>query len=140
MKQVEHIGIAVKDLETSIALYTKLLGVKPYKKEEVASEGVMTVFFDAGNTKIELLGATREDSPIAKFIEKRGEGIHHIAFAVDNIRNKIAEKTAHGFELINSEPKNGADNKLIAFFHPKSTGNVLVEICEEKGWIGLFIY
>ncbi|MBM3920346.1 MAG: methylmalonyl-CoA epimerase [Sphingomonadales bacterium] len=133
MKQVEHIGIAVKDLETSIALYTKLLGVKPYKKEEVASEGVMTVFFDAGNTKIELLGATREDSPIAKFIEKRGEGIHHIAFAVDNIRNKIAEKTAHGFELINSEPKNGADNKLIAFFHPKSTGNVLVEICEEKG-------
>ena len=133
MKQVEHIGIAVKDLETSIALYTKLLGVKPYKKEEVASEGVMTVFFDAGNTKIELLGATREDSPIAKFIEKRGEGIHHIAFAVDNIREKIAEKTASGFELIDKEPKDGADNKLIAFLHPKSTGNVLVEICEEKG-------
>ncbi|MFM7764913.1 MAG: methylmalonyl-CoA epimerase [Sphingomonadales bacterium] len=132
MKQVEHIGIAVKDLETSIALYTKLLGVKPYKKEEVASEGVMTVFFDAGNTKIELLGATREDSPIAKFIEKRGEGIHHIAFAVDNIRDKIQEKTAQDFVLINSEPKDGADNKLIAFFHPKSTGNVLVEICEEK--------
>lgn len=132
MKQVEHIGIAVKDLETSIALYTKLLGVKPYKKEEIASEGVMTVFFDAGNTKIELLGATREDSPIAKFIEKRGEGIHHIAFAVDNIRDKIQEKTAQDFVLINSEPKDGADNKLIAFFHPKSTGNVLVEICEEK--------
>jgi len=133
MKHVEHIGIAVKDLESSIALYTKLLGAEPYKKEEVISEGVMTVFFDAGNTKIELLGATREDSPIAKFIEKRGEGIHHIAFAVDNIREKIQEKTAQDFALINSEPKDGADNKLIVFLHPKSTGNVLVEICEEKG-------
>jgi len=133
MKHVEHIGIAVKDLESSIALYTKLLGAEPYKKEEVISEGVMTVFFDAGNTKIELLGATREDSPIAKFIEKRGEGIHHIAFAVDNIREKIQEKTAQDFALINSEPKDGADNKLIVFLHPKSTGNVLVEMCEEKG-------
>jgi methylmalonyl-CoA/ethylmalonyl-CoA epimerase len=133
MNQVEHIGIAVKDLEASITLYTKLLGVEPYKKEEVESEGVVTVFFDAGNTKIELLGATREDSPIAKFIEKRGEGIHHIAFAVDNIRDKIQEKTAQDFVLINSEPKDGADNKLIAFLHPKCTGNVLVEMCEEKG-------
>lgn len=133
MKHVEHIGIAVKDLESSIALYTKLLGAEPYKKEEVISEGVMTVFFDAGNTKIELLGATREDSPIAKFIEKRGEGIHHIAFAVDNIREKIQEKKAQDFALINSEPKDGADNKLIVFLHPKSTGNVLVEMCEEKG-------
>lgn len=133
MKQVEHIGIAVKDLEASIALYTKLLGVEPYKKEEVESEGVVTVFFDAGNTKIELLGATREDSPITKFIEKRGEGIHHIAFAVENIKNKIKEKTAQDFVFINSEPKDGADNKLIAFLHPKSTGNVLVEMCEEKG-------
>jgi len=133
MKHVEHIGIAVKDLGSSIAMYTKLLGAEPYKKEEVISEGVMTVFFDAGNTKIELLGATREDSPIAKFIEKRGEGIHHIAFAVDNIREKIQEKTAQDFALINSEPKDGADNKLIVFLHPKSTGNVLVEICEEKG-------
>jgi len=133
MKHVEHIGIAVKDLESSIALYTKLLGAEPYKKEEVISEGVMTVFFDAGNTKIELLGATREDSPIAKFIEKRGEGIHHIAFAVDSIREKIQEKTAQDFALINSEPKDGADNKLIVFLHPKSTGNVLVEMCEEKG-------
>ncbi|MFN4915219.1 MAG: methylmalonyl-CoA epimerase [Sphingomonadales bacterium] len=133
MKQVEHIGIAVKDLETSIALYTSLLGKPPYKREEVESEGVITVFFDAGNTKIELLGATREDSPIAKFIEKRGEGIHHIAFAVENIRENIQAKSDAGFELINSEPKDGADNKLIAFLHPKSTGNVLVEICEEKG-------
>ncbi|MBM3400008.1 MAG: methylmalonyl-CoA epimerase [Bacteroidetes bacterium] len=133
MKHVEHIGIAVKDLGSSIAMYTKLLGAEPYKKEEVISEGVMTVFFDAGNTKIELLGATREDSPIAKFIEKRGEGIHHIAFAVDNIREKIQEKTAQDFALINSEPKDGADNKLIVFLHPKSTGNVLVEMCEEKG-------
>jgi len=140
MKQVEHIGIAVKDLEASIALYTKLLGVEPYKKEEVESEGVVTVFFDAGNTKIELLGATREDSPIAKFIEKRGEGIHHIAFAVDNIRDKIQEKTAQDFVLINSEPKDGADNKLIAFLHPKSTGNVLVEMCEDKGWFCLIVY
>jgi methylmalonyl-CoA/ethylmalonyl-CoA epimerase len=133
MKQVEHIGIAVKDLETSIALYTSLLGKPPYKREEVESEGVITVFFDAGNTKIELLGATREDSPIAKFIEKRGEGIHHIAFAVENIRENIQAKSDAGFELINSEPKEGADNKLIAFLHPKSTGNVLVEMCEEKG-------
>jgi methylmalonyl-CoA/ethylmalonyl-CoA epimerase len=133
MKQVEHIGIAVRDLETSIALYTRLLGKSPYKTEAVESEGVITVFFDAGNTKIELLGATRADSPIAKFIEKRGEGIHHIAFAVENIKDKMQEKSASGFELINSEPKDGADNKLIAFLHPKSTGNVLVEMCEEKG-------
>ncbi|MEK0420272.1 MAG: methylmalonyl-CoA epimerase [Bacteroidota bacterium] len=132
MKHVEHIGIAVKNLEASIELYTKLLGVEPYKKEEVESEGVITVFFDAGNTKIELLGATREDSPIAKFIEKRGEGIHHLAFAVDNIRNKMQEITALDFILINNEPKDGADNKLIAFLHPKSTGNVLVEMCEDK--------
>ncbi|NBP06484.1 MAG: methylmalonyl-CoA epimerase, partial [Bacteroidetes bacterium] len=118
MKHVEHIGIAVKNLEASIELYTKLLGVEPYKKEEVESEGVITVFFDAGNTKIELLGATREDSPIAKFIEKRGEGIHHLAFAVDNIRNKMQEITALDFILINNEPKDGADNKLIAFLHP----------------------
>jgi methylmalonyl-CoA/ethylmalonyl-CoA epimerase len=132
MKQVEHIGIAVRDLEASIAMYTRLLGKSPYKTEEVESEGVITVFFDAGNTKIELLGATRRDSPIAKFIEKRGEGIHHIAFAVENIKDKMQEKSASGFELINSEPKDGADNKLIAFLHPKSTGNVLVEMCEEK--------
>lgn len=132
MKQLEHIGIAVKDLEASIALYTKLLGKAPYKTEEVESEGVITVFFDLGNTKIELLGATRTDSPIAKFIEKRGEGIHHIAFAVENIKENLLEKSAIGFELINAEPKDGADNKLIAFLHPKSTGNVLVEMCEEK--------
>jgi methylmalonyl-CoA/ethylmalonyl-CoA epimerase len=132
MNQVEHIGIAVKNLEASIAMYTLLLGVKPYKTEEVASEGVITVFFDAGNTKIELLSATRPDSPIAKFIEKRGEGIHHLAFGVDNIKKKIEEKKEAGFELINTEPKDGADNKLIAFLHPKSTGNILVEMCEEK--------
>ena len=132
MNQVEHIGIAVKDLSASIALFTKLLGTAPYKTEEVESEGVITVFFNAGNTKIELLCATREDSPIAKFIEKKGEGIHHIAFAVDNIKNKMQEKVEAGFELINVEPKAGADNKLIAFLHPKSTGNVLVEMCEDK--------
>lgn len=133
MNQVEHIGVAVKNLDASIALYTQLLGVKPYKTEEVASEGVITVFFDAGNTKIELLWATRPDSPIAKFIDKRGEGIHHIAFGVENIKEKIAEKKQAGFELINTEPKDGADNKLIVFLHPKSTGNVLVEMCEDKG-------
>ena len=133
MNNVEHIGIAVKDLDAAIALYTKLLGVGPYKTEEVASEGVITVFFNAGNTKIELLGATTEDSPIAKFIEKRGEGIHHLAFGVDNIREKMTKKTEEGFVLINDVPKEGADNKLIVFLHPKSTGNVLVEMCEEKG-------
>jgi methylmalonyl-CoA/ethylmalonyl-CoA epimerase len=132
MNQVEHIGIAVKDLSASIALFAKLLDTAPYKTEEVESEGVITVFFNAGNTKIELLCATREDSPIAKFIEKKGEGIHHIAFAVDNIKNKMQEKVEAGFELINVEPKAGADNKLIAFLHPKSTGNVLVEMCEDK--------
>jgi methylmalonyl-CoA/ethylmalonyl-CoA epimerase len=132
MNHVEHIGIAVKNLEEAITLYTQLLGVKPYKTEEVPSEGVTTVFFDAGNTKIELLAATKADSPIAKFIEKRGEGIHHIAFAVNNIIQTMEEKSALGFELINTQPKNGADNKMIAFFHPKSTGNVLVEMCEEK--------
>ena len=133
MKQVEHIGIAVKHLEPSIALYTRLLGKPPYKTEEVESEGVITVFFDAGNTKIELLAATRVDSPIAKFIEKRGEGIHHLAFAVENIKEHLKEKSSVGFELINAEPKDGADNKLIAFLHPKSTGNILVEMCEDKG-------
>jgi methylmalonyl-CoA/ethylmalonyl-CoA epimerase len=132
MNHVEHIGIAVKNLEEAIILYTQLLGVKPYKTEEVASEGVTTVFFDAGNTKIELLAATKPDSPIAKFIEKRGEGIHHIAFAVHNILQTMEEKSSLGFELINTQPKDGADNKKIAFFHPKSTGNVLVEMCEEK--------
>lgn len=133
MKQVEHIGIAVKHLEPSIALYTRLLGKPPYKTEEVESEGVITVFFDAGNTKIELLAATRDDSPIAKFIEKRGEGIHHLAFAVENIKEQLKEKSSVGFELINAEPKDGADNKLIAFLHPKSTGNVLIEMCQDKG-------
>lgn len=132
MKKIEHIGIAVKNLQASEQLFEALLGSKVYKRETVESEGVMTSFLKIGETKIELLAATRDDSPIAKFINKRGEGIHHIAFEVENIHQTITEKTALGFEMIHAQPKDGADNKLISFFHPKSTGSVLTEICQEK--------
>lgn len=132
MKNLEHIGIAVKDLEASETLFQKLLGTASYKRETVESEGVITSFFKVGNVKIELLAATREDSPIAKFIEKKGEGIHHLAFEVDNIDASLSEKTGLGFDLINLIPKDGADNKRIAFLHPKSTNGVLTEICQEK--------
>lgn len=132
MKNIEHIGIAVKDMEISKDLFSKLLNVAPYKTEEVASEGVETVFFRTGETKIELLAATSENSPIAKFLEKKGEGIHHIAFEVADIDAEIKRLTAEGFQLINDQPKNGADNKRIAFLHPKSTNGVLIEICQEK--------
>ena len=133
MKKIEHIGIAVKNLQASEQLFEALLGSKVYKRETVESEGVATSFLQIGETKIELLAATRDDSPIAKFIDKKGEGIHHIAFEVENIQQTITEKTALGFEIIHAQPKDGADNKLIAFFHPKSTGSVLTEICQEKG-------
>ena len=132
LKKVEHIGIAVKNLENSNALFKKLFGTEHYKIEKVESEGVSTSFFMLGETKIELLEATNEKSSIAKFIEKKGEGIHHIAYSVDDIYAEIERLTKEGFEIINKEPKEGADNKLICFLHPKSTNGVLVEICQEK--------
>ena len=131
MNKIEHIGIAVKSIETSNALFKKLLGVEHYKMEAVATEGVMTSFFKTGESKIELLEATREDSSIAKFIEKKGEGIHHIAFDVTDIRAEMARLQAEGFTLLNTEPKRGADNKLVCFLHPKETNGVLVELCQE---------
>ena len=131
MRKIEHIGIAVKDLSTSNALFEKLFGQPPYKMEEVASEGVKTSFFKSGPNKIELLEATREDSPIAKYIEKKGEGIHHIAFDVDDIHSEIARLREEGFIVLNETPKKGADNKLVAFLHPKTTNGVLIELCQD---------
>lgn len=131
MIRVEHIGIAVKDLEAAEDLYAKLLGSPAYKREEVATEGVITSFFQIGPNKIELLESTRPDGPIAKAIEKRGEGIHHIAFEVADIRKEMARLKAEGFSLLNEEPKRGADNKLVCFVHPKSANGVLVELCQE---------
>ena len=130
MQRLEHIGIAVKDLEKSNALYKRLLGVAHYKVERVASEHVNTSFFKTGESKIELLEATNKDSAIARFIEKRGEGIHHIAFEVADIRAEMKRLEAEGFRLINQEPKRGADNKLVCFVHPKSANGVLVELCQ----------
>jgi methylmalonyl-CoA/ethylmalonyl-CoA epimerase len=131
MTNVEHIGIAVKNIAASNDLFTKLFNVAPYKSESVESEGVMTSFFRINQTKIELLEATKEDSAIAKFIEKKGEGIHHIAFEVDNIYTEMKRLADEGFILLNPEPKRGADNKLVCFLHPKGTNGVLVEICQE---------
>ena len=131
MEKIEHIGIAVKDLEVSNPLFAKLLGVPQYKMEEVATEGVRTSFFMSGPNKIELLEATNPDSPIAKFLEKKGEGIHHVAFAVDDIVSEIARLKQEGFQILNETPKKGADNKLVAFLHPKGTNGVLVELCQE---------
>jgi methylmalonyl-CoA/ethylmalonyl-CoA epimerase len=129
--KIEHLGIAVKDLEKSNAIFTALLGKSPYKLEEVESEGVITSFFETGESKIELLAAAHSESPIAKFIEKKGEGIHHIAFVVKDIHQEIERLKKEGFQLINESPKRGADNKLIAFLHPKSTNGVLIELCQE---------
>lgn len=131
MQKLEHIGIAVKNLVESNALFAKLLGQEHYKTEEVESEGVRTSFFIVGGVKIELLEATRSDSPIAKFIEKRGEGIHHLAFEVVDIDSKIQEYQKKGFSLIKPSPTKGADNKRICFLHPKATNGVLIELCEE---------
>ena len=131
MNKIEHIGIAVKNLDVSNKVFEALLGEPPYKNEFVESEHVMTSFFKSGPNKIELLQGTDQSSPIAKFIEKKGEGIHHIAFAVDDIENEIKRLTNKGFVLINESPKKGADNKLVAFLHPKSTNSVLVELCQE---------
>ncbi|MBK7310560.1 MAG: methylmalonyl-CoA epimerase [Bacteroidia bacterium] len=132
IKKVEHIGIAVKDLKNSNALFAKLFGKEHYKIEAVESEGVSTSFFMLGETKIELVQATTENSAITKFIEKKGEGIHHIAYEVDDIYKEIERLKKEGFEMINAEPKEGADNKLICFLHPKSTNGVLVELCQER--------
>ncbi len=131
IKQVEHIGIAVKDIKTSNALFKKLFGDEHYKMERVDSENVETSFFMVGTTKIELLEASGADSAISKFIEKKGEGIHHIAFEVDNIESEMNRLKGEGFQLLNDEPKKGADNKRICFLHPKSTNGVLIELCEE---------
>lgn len=131
MRKIEHIGIAVKDLKESRALYEKLLGTTCYKTEEVPSEGVRTAFFKSGPNKIELLEATSANSPIARFLEKRGEGIHHIAFEVADIKAEISRLQNEGFTLINETPKPGADQKMVVFLHPKSTGGVLIELCQD---------
>lgn len=129
--KVEHIGLAVKDLQQSIPLFETLFNQKSYKTEEVASEGVRTAFFKCGESKIELLEATNDQSPIAKFIAKRGEGMHHIAFEVADIHAEMKRLAAEGFTLLNEVPKKGADNKLVCFLHPKTTNSVLVELCQE---------
>ena len=131
MKKVEHIGIAVKSLESANELFSKLFGKKSYKAEKVEREGVTTSFFQLGETKIELLEATNPESAISKFIEKRGEGIHHIAFEVEDIKSEMKRLEKEGFTLLNNEPQKGADNKLICFLHPKSTNGILVELCQE---------
>jgi len=132
MLKVEHIGIAVKDLENSNDLFKKLFGKSHYKIESVDSEHVNTSFFKVGTTKIELLEATNNDSAIATFIEKRGEGIHHIAFEVEDIHKEMKRLEKEGFRLINAKPKHGADNKLVCFLHPKSSNGVLIELCQER--------
>lgn len=131
MKKIEHVGIAVKNMEDSNALFEKLLGIPPYKQEEVASEGVLTSFFQNGPNKIELLAATDPDGPIAKFLEKKGEGIHHVAFEVDDIVAEMERLKKEGFTLLSENPKKGADNKWVAFVHPKTANGVLVELCQE---------
>ena len=131
MNKIEHIGIAVKSLKDSNDLFAKLFGEPHYKMEEVESEGVKTSFFKVGVNKIELLEATKKDSPIAKFIDKKGEGIHHIAFDVGDIESEIKRLKKEGFVVLNETPKKGADNKLVAFLHPKTTNGVLIELCQE---------
>ena len=131
MNNIEHIGIAVKNIEASNDLFKKLFGKPHYNEEAVESEGVKTSFFKVGSNKIELLEATNEDSPIAKFISKKGEGIHHIAFDVDDIHAEIERLKNEGFTVLNETPKQGADNKLVAFLHPKTSNGVLIELCQE---------
>jgi len=131
MQKIEHIGIAVKDIEKAEGIYGLLLRQKSYKREEVGSESVITSFFRSGNNKIELLQATNTDSAISKFIDKKGEGIHHIAFSVTDIKAEMSRLESEGFTLLNKEPKIGADNKLVCFVHPKSANGVLIELCQE---------
>jgi methylmalonyl-CoA/ethylmalonyl-CoA epimerase len=132
MLKIEHLGIAVADLQKSIPLFEQLLNTPCYKTEVVENEGVSTAFFQLGESKVELLEATRPDSPIGRFIEKKGEGIHHIAIEVENIEAEMKRLSALGFTLLNEQPKDGADNKLICFLHPKTTNGVLIELCQEK--------
>jgi methylmalonyl-CoA/ethylmalonyl-CoA epimerase len=132
LRKIEHLGIAVKSIEDTLKTFETLLGTTCYKIEEVPSEGVKTAFLHIGGSKIELLEATNPDSPIAKFLDKKGGGVHHIAFDVEDIEAEIERLTNEGFELIHKTPKDGADNKLIAFLHPKSTAAVLIELCQEK--------
>lgn len=129
--KLEHIGIAVKDLELSNTLFSRLFNTSPYKLEEVSSEHVLTSFFQTGHSKIELIAATDPESAIAKFIEKKGEGIHHLAFEVEDIHAEMERLSKEGFQLINQVPKKGADNKLVCFMHPKGTNSVLIELCME---------
>ena len=133
IKKIEHLGIAVESIDSSLKVYEALLGAKCYKVENVESEGVKTAFIQIGESKIELLEATDPTSPIAKFLTKKGKGIHHIAFDTDDIESEINRLKNEGFELIHQSPKNGADNKMIAFLHPKSTDGILVELCQERG-------
>jgi methylmalonyl-CoA/ethylmalonyl-CoA epimerase len=130
IRRLEHIGIAVKNLTDSNELFTRLLGTAPYKEEEVVSEHVKTSFFQTGESKVELLEATAPESAIARYIEKKGEGIHHVAFEVADIRAEMKRMADEGFRLLNEEPKRGADNKLVCFIHPKSANGVLVELCQ----------
>lgn len=132
IRKIEHLGIAVKDIEASNKIFAELLGSSPYKSEMVESEGVLTSFFQVGESKIELLQATNPESAIAKYLEKNREGIHHIAFDVDDIEAELARLKALGYKLIHESPKDGADNKRIAFLHPSGTNSVLVELCQEK--------
>lgn len=132
MKRIEHLGIAVKDLDESVKVYTALLGKEAYKYEEVKSESVKTAFFQVGESKIELLQATDPSSAIAKYLEKNKNGFHHVAFEVEDIEEEISRLVNEGFQMIHNEPKDGADNKRIAFLHPKSSDGLLVEICQEK--------
>ncbi|KAA1243674.1 methylmalonyl-CoA epimerase [Aquimarina sp. RZ0] len=138
INKIEHLGIAVKNIDQANFLYEKLLGVPPYKQESVESEAVITSFFKVGDSKIELLASTEEDGPIGKFIAKKGEGIHHIAFDVDDIKTELKRLEQEGFQLINETPKKGADNKLVAFIHPKSTNGVLIELCQEVPYVETF--
>jgi methylmalonyl-CoA/ethylmalonyl-CoA epimerase len=132
IKKIEHLGIAVDSIDVSMKIYEKLLGTNCYKIEEVKSEGVKTAFLKVGESKIELLEATDSSSPIAKFLSKKGKGIHHIAFDSSDIEKDITRLKSEGFELIHQSPKDGADNKKIAFLHPKSTDGILVELCQDK--------
>ena len=131
IEKIEHIGIAVKNIDEANKIYEELLGTPPYKMETVGNEGVSTSFFKTGDSKVELLQATNHESAIAKFIAKKGEGIHHIAFAVKNIHKEIKRLKESGYIIINESPKIGADNKLVCFVHPKKTKGVLIEICQE---------
>ena len=131
MRKIEHIGIAVADLEKSNELFTRLLGKPHFKTEIVEGEGVETSFFQVGETKVELLQATRPDSPIAKYLDRKSEGVHHIAFDVEDIHAEAIRLKEAGFEILNETPKQGADNKLVVFLHPRSTNGVLVELCQE---------